>query len=295
MHLFNPIDSLDPYLSLSRRQSDSNSSSVCGGGGVGTGVKESFTQVNANILLTMRNRDNQTCAGEYVVGNGSNSLLQPDYPCVGPDYIVCCVEWEDMVNVTSNSSPSTDTTTTTTRTTTTNSPTPGLETGADGSGSGGGDGGLSASQKGGIAGGIVGAVAVTSIIFLLFLLLRRRRKQQQHGQEQPVVEESEGRRSDYTGEGKGTERETSGHNVGGGENEIGVAMLASREKAELDASGRALHEMESPTVTKNIKEIGGYRELDGTPLAIAELAVPETGPEHGQNGQKGKTGHEQAP
>jgi predicted lipid-binding transport protein (Tim44 family) len=200
-----------------------------------------------------------------------------------------------MVNVTSNSSPSTDTTTTTTRTTTTNSPTPGLETGADGSGSGGGDGGLSASQKGGIAGGIVGAVAVTSIIFLLFLLLRRRRKQQQHGQEQPVVEESEGRRSDYTGEGKGTERETSGHNVGGGENEIGVAMLASREKAELDASGRALHEMESPTVTKNIKEIGGYRELDGTPLAIAELAVPETGPEHGQNGQKGKTGHEQAP
>lgn len=200
------------------------------------------------------------------------------------------------VNSTSNSSPSTDTTTTTatTRTTTTNSPTPGLETGADGSGSAGRDGGLSASQKGGIAGGIVGAVAVTSIIFLLFLLLRRRRKQQQHGEEQPVVEESEARRSDYTGEGKGTERETSGHE-GGGENEIGVAMLASREKAELDASGRALHEMESPTVTKNIKDIGGYRELDGTPLAIAELAVPEAGPGHGQNGQKGKTGHEQAP
>lgn len=38
MHPFNPIDSLDPYLLFSRRQSDSNSSSVCGGGGVGTGV-----------------------------------------------------------------------------------------------------------------------------------------------------------------------------------------------------------------------------------------------------------------
>jgi hypothetical protein len=117
------------------------------------------------------------------------------------------------------------------------------------------------------------------------------RKQQQQGEEQPVVEESEERRYDYTGEWKGTERETGGHE-GGGETEIGVAMLASREKAELDASGRALHEMESPIVTKNVREIGGYRELDGTPLAIAEMAVPEAGPGQGQNG---KSGHEQEP
>ncbi|KAL4733023.1 hypothetical protein BDV11DRAFT_214482 [Aspergillus similis] len=279
MHLFNPIDSFNPYLSLSRRQSDSNSSSVCGGGGVGTGVCKPGSSCMSSAFLPS-NRDNQTCAGEYVVGNG------PDFPCIGPDYIVCCVEWGDMVNATSTSNSSSSTVTTT-ATTTTSLPTSGLETGAEGSSSVGGDGGLSASEKGGIAGGIVGAVAVTSIIFLLILLLRRRRKQQQKEEEQPVVEESEERRHDNTGDGKRMERETGGPDGGGGETGMEIAMLASKEKAELDASGRTLHEMEAPTVTRNGEETGWRRELDGTPLAIAEMAVPEAGSGRGQNGQNG--------
>ncbi|KAL4998806.1 hypothetical protein BDV10DRAFT_184946 [Aspergillus recurvatus] len=157
----------------------------------------------------------------------------------------------------------------------TNPPTPSLGINNSSGGSGGGDGGLSASQKGGIAGGVVGAVAVTSIIFVLVLFLRRMRKQQQ--QEQRGVEESEKQRDDCTGDGRGTERETGGPDGGDRETEMGVAMLASRAKAELDASGRELHEMEALAATRSGEEMGRLTELDGTPLVIAEMAVPENG------------------
>ncbi|KAL5044062.1 hypothetical protein BDW71DRAFT_209667 [Aspergillus fruticulosus] len=307
MHLFNPIDSLDPFASLSRRQSDSNPSSVCGGGGVGTGECKPGSSCKGILYAEQcqhsaeeecclqrrcetdrgngfcRNHDNQTCAGEYVVGKG------PDFPCAGPNYILCCIEWGDMVNDTSTSNSSSSTLTMTTTATATNPPTPSLETGAESNSSGGSGegGGLSTSQKGGIAGGVVGAVAVTSIIFLLVLLLRRK-NQQQH--ECPGVEESEKQRDDCTGDGRGTERDTDGPDGGGGETEMEVAMLASREKAELDAPGRELHEMEASAVRRSRKEMGGLTELDGTPLAIAEMAVPENGAGRGRNGQ---AGHEQ--
>ncbi|KAL4913409.1 hypothetical protein BDW62DRAFT_164865 [Aspergillus aurantiobrunneus] len=304
MRLFNPVDSFDSVFSITRRQSDS--SSDCGGGGVGAGECLPGSSCRGILYANQcqdspgdecclhrdcttergsgwcKNSDNQTCAGEYVAGTG------PPYPCPGPNYILCCVEWQDQINSTSTTNTQTQTTLTTTSISETEtesaSSTPSRDT--DDSG-----GGLSASQKGGIAGGIVGAVAVTSIIFLVFFFLRRRkRRAAQREQENAKGEKREG---GDEGEDKGTETGTvavMGTNDpegggGGGEIESDGAMLASREKLELDASGRALHEMDTPAaiaakdekgLSSEMEQVRTRRlaELPGS-LAVAEMPVPE--------------------
>ncbi|KAL4869292.1 hypothetical protein BDV12DRAFT_196531 [Aspergillus spectabilis] len=230
-----------------------------------------------------KNRDNQTCAGEWVTGSPS------DYPCPGPGYIVCCVEYRDMVNSTA-SSTSTQTSLTTSSSTTVVTPTQAGAAPDSDSGSG-----LSASAKGGIAGGIVGAVLVTSIIFLIFFFLRRRKRQQaiQGGK----GTQEGGDEGTDTKAGTMTTRQTRERDRLGGkeEEDKGVAMLASREKLELDASGRALHEMDSPTATsapvtgaikKGIEKVRTRRlaELPGSLAVVAEMPVPGEG--EGEHGPK---------
>ncbi|KAL2823672.1 hypothetical protein BDW59DRAFT_148468 [Aspergillus cavernicola] len=310
MHPFNPINSFDSLFSISRRQSDpdSTSNSVCWGGlgaaeclpgsschGV---VYENQCQENAGDECCLnrgcntsrgggfcKNRDNQTCEGDYVVGTG------PDYPCPGPSYILCCVGWEDMLNQTQTQTQTQTTLTTSTSPTTgTTEQAPENETETETAGpSESGDsgaGGLSASQKGGIAGGIVGAVAVTSIIFLVVFFLRRLRQQQQQLQQDHDRDHdrdrdrTEGTGGDGTGTGTGTDVRNGVKEEGEEGENRGVAMLASREKLELDATGRALHEMET-TGTEREKGLTGAEvrtrmaELPGS-MAIAEMPVAET-------------------
>ncbi|CEN61795.1 hypothetical protein ASPCAL08443 [Aspergillus calidoustus] len=238
-----------------------------------------------------RNRNNQTCEGEYVVGSG------PTYPCPGPTYIVCCVRWEDMVNETDTSSSSTSSQTTLTpsssssfvpsssSTTDGSSPT---ETGSSSSDSNSSSG-LTVSQKGGIAGGIVGAVAVTSLVFVLVWWMRRRRRLLGKGEN---VGDGDG--DGDGGDNRAVTETAVGAMTGTGsvergredEEDKGAAMLASREKQELDGSGRALHEMDSETAMTPTTPTGNEKgapetkvrrmaELPGSLAAIAEMPVPE--------------------
>lgn len=137
----------------------------------------------------------------------------------------------------------------------------------------------------------MGAVAVTSIIFLVFFFLRRRRSKRAAAAAAEEVQEAEAAKRDGGGGqgGEAVERTatttTTGPESPGGE----AAMLASREKLELDASGRALHEMETPATatTANLDEKAAVlaaetkqaeatrlAELPGS-LAVAEMPVPE--------------------
>ncbi|KAL3465499.1 hypothetical protein BJX64DRAFT_285434 [Aspergillus heterothallicus] len=150
--------------------------------------------------------------------------------------------------------------------------------------------GLTSSQKGGIAGGIVGAVTVTSLVFLLLWWLRRKRRRRQQGK---------------GGDGSGNEGEVGANNRGaieavanettetstveGQEREEeykGVAMLASREKQELDGAGRALHELDPETAITPTTPTGNEKgaletktrrlaELPGSLAAIAEMPTSE--------------------
>ncbi|KAI9375015.1 hypothetical protein BJX61DRAFT_218453 [Aspergillus egyptiacus] len=313
MRLFNPIDS---FLTLDRRQSNYGSESVCAGGGVGAGectansscpgivyVDQCLHNPGDVCCLKMNcntargsgfcmNKDNQTCSGVLVPGDG------PPWPCDGPDYILCCVEWENMINETSTSdlppsSSETESETPTTTMTTTNSLTStspvATDAGSDSvsdspdGGGGGGGGGLTASQKGGIAGGIVGAVVVTSVVFLVVWFLRKRRGRKG---EQVADTDEGGDLGAGAGAGTGT-----GNGAGGGVAAAAVGngemtMLASREKLELDAAGgTVLHEMETPGVGKVAGERGWgdagvnvkttMAELPGS-MAVAEMGVPET-------------------
>ncbi len=140
----------------------------------------------------------------------------------------------------------------------------------------------------------MGAVAVTSIIFLLFFFLRRRRTKRTAAAAAQEEEKAEAAKRERGGGQGGEEVErtattttatTTGPESPGGE----AAMLASREKLELDASGRALHEMETPATatTGNLDEKARIlaaemkqdkatrlAELPGS-LAVAEMPVPE--------------------
>ncbi|KAL2864187.1 uncharacterized protein BJX67DRAFT_384023 [Aspergillus lucknowensis] len=333
MRIFNPVDSFDSFFAISRRQSDSTCSGGLGEGECVTDDKcpgvlyQNQCQHDASLEVTptsfclfaflerdilfptqplcclnhdcstdvgdgwCRNRDNQTCEGEWVPGTGF------PWPCIGPNYIVCCVRWEDMINGTSSSTPtetptsSTSPSTSTTPTTTTGDNTP-SPTGTGDSDSSSGSSGLTSAQKGGIAGGIVGAVAVTSIIFLLAWYLRRRKRRQAQAQAH-AGDLDGGLTGDDSGVGTGV-----GAGAGEavkedgeiGEGDKGAAMLASREKQELDASGRALHEIDSGTPVTTIatptsdgkgqmEEVRTRRlaELPGS-LAVAEMPTPEAEP-----------------
>ncbi|KAL4929995.1 uncharacterized protein BDV17DRAFT_290343 [Aspergillus undulatus] len=311
MHIFHPVDSFDSVFAINRRQT---SDSSCGGGGVGTGECLPGDSCRGILYINQcrdtpgdecclhrecstplggghcKNRDNQTCDGEYYTGT-----YDPSEPtCPGPNYILCCVEW-DLMNNDTDPNPSTTTTATTLTTSsstapTTETPTP---TDEDTGTSGDGGSGLSTSAKGGIAGGIVGAVAVTSIVFLAFFFLRRRRKQQkQQLQEGQNVEgqKSEGDSGDRgtttaTETATGANTETGSPRSEGGEREaeMEAAMLASRMKVELDGTGRAVHEMEvtrtramatieEKAEMEQMKSNRRFAELPGT-LAVAEMAV----------------------
>ncbi|KAL3487517.1 hypothetical protein BJX62DRAFT_190445 [Aspergillus germanicus] len=204
-----------------------------------------------------------------------------------------------MVNGTDTSSSSTGSQTTLTSTSSSSSssvPSSPSSTTTDGSSptetdsaSSNSSSGLTASQKGGIAGGIVGAVAVTSLVFVLLWWMRRRRRL--------LAKSGDGGDGDGDGDGgdsgavtesaAGMATETGsverGHE---NEEEKGAAMLASREKQELDGSGRALHEMDSETAvtptTPTGNEKGGpetkvrrMAELPGSLAAVAEMPVPQ--------------------
>ncbi|KAL2802535.1 hypothetical protein BJX63DRAFT_107398 [Aspergillus granulosus] len=303
MRLFNPVDSFDSFFSITRRQTDT----ICWGGlGAGECLSSCPGVVYSNQCRDSageecclnsrcstdvgdgfcRNNENQTCEGEWVVGSG------PVWPCSGPNYIVCCVRWEDMVNGTETSTSNTSTSTPTsssssstasstmTTTAATNGPSP-TETASESNSSSG----LTSAQKGGIAGGVVGAVTVTSLVFLLLWWLRRRIKRKQQGPGNGGESAGGGADEDggddraatetVTTAGEGQDQE--------GEEAKGVAMLGSREKQELDGSGRALHEMDSDsTVTPIGNEKGTpetktkrLAELPGSMAPIAEMPVPE--------------------
>ncbi|OJJ02415.1 hypothetical protein ASPVEDRAFT_83920 [Aspergillus versicolor CBS 583.65] len=303
MRLFNPVDSFDAPFTINRRQS-----SDCGGGGVGAGECLAGSRCKGLVYANQcqdtpgdecclnrecnsnrgsgwcKNTDNQTCAGEWVPGT-------PDhYPCPGPNYVVCCVEWDKLNNSTSSTNSPTSSSTQTS-TSTSEVPTDTASSTPSG-GNGGGGGGLSASQKGGIAGGIVGAVAVTSIIFLVFFFLRRRRSKRAAAAAAEEVQEAEAAKREGGGGqgGEAVERTATTTTTTGPESPgVEAAMLASREKLELDASGRALHEMETPATatTANLDEKAAVlaaetkqaeatrlAELPGS-LAVAEMPVPE--------------------
>ncbi|KAJ0419266.1 hypothetical protein BJY00DRAFT_314097 [Aspergillus carlsbadensis] len=292
MRLFNPVDSFDSFFSITRRQTGTDSaglvySNQCRGtaGNDCCLNRECSTDVGDGYC---RNRDNQTCEGEYVVGS------PPDYPCPGPGYIVCCVRWEDMVNGTDTSSSSTSAQTTLTSSSSSAPPSPSSST-TDGSSPAGtnsassnSSSGLTAPQKGGIAGGIVGAVAVTSLVFFLVWWMRRRRRLLGKGEDigdEGGDEKGDNRAVTETAAGvmRGTGSVERGHE---NEEDKGAAMLASREKQELDGSGRALHEMDSETAVTPTTPTGNEKgapetkikrmaELPGSLAAIAEMPVPE--------------------
>ncbi|KAL4941170.1 hypothetical protein BDV06DRAFT_223398 [Aspergillus oleicola] len=293
MYLFDPVHSFDSTFAISRRQS---SDSSCGGGGVGTGECLPGSSCRGIIYANQcwdtpgdecclhrtcstplggghcKNRDNQTCDGEYYTG-----AFDPSEPtCPGPNYIVCCVEWAQMDNGTSSDSNSTATATTTSSSTTSAGPS-GTETGDEETG-GDGSGGLSASAKGGIAGGIVGAVAVMTIVFLLFFFLRRRTQQRQ--QEENAKEDKE----EGGDEGRGTASEEPGSPRREGaerEPETEAAMLASRMKLELDGTSQELHEMDAPPATTALSasekaqmeqmKSRRFAELPGSLATVAEM------------------------
>ncbi|KAL4811006.1 hypothetical protein BDV18DRAFT_155617 [Aspergillus unguis] len=298
MRLFNPIDTFDSVFTINRRQLDSLSS--CGGGVAGTGEcrpasckgiiyanqcrqnadEECCLVHNCNVTEGhgyCRNSDNQTCAGKYFAG-------EPPYPCPGPNYILCCVEWENMLNGTSSNSTSSSSDTTLTTSSSTGPSSAPSSTASEEVQDDGGSG-LTGSQKGGIAGGIVGAVAVTSIVFLVFFFRRRQKWDEMRKSAQREVGEDDENKGPATATGAaavdmgtGTEEGTGadgaeGGGIDNGEGGETAAMLASREKVELDASGRALHELESPA-TRTEKDIRRLPELPGS-IAAAEMAVPE--------------------
>ncbi|KAL4954736.1 hypothetical protein BDW69DRAFT_183217 [Aspergillus filifer] len=197
----------------------------------------------------------------------------------------------------SNSSTTAQTTLTTSSSTISASPT-GTETETD-TDSGGGGGGLSSSAKGGIAGGIVGAVALTSIIFLLLFFLRRKK---QRGRDGEIVEEDKAAGGDE-GRGTATANEEHGNHPGEGaegEPETEAAMLASRMKLELDGASREVHEMDSPVTPATATALSEgeqaqmeqmksrrFAELPGSLEAVAEMSAEnEARSGHGQRRQE---------
>lgn len=139
---------------------------------------------------------------------------------------------------------------------------------------------------------------MTSIIFLVFFFLRRRKTKRAAA----AAQEAEAAKREG-GEGQGGEEvertatTTTGPESPGGE----AAMLASREKLELDASGRALHEMETPTtattasldekakiLAAEMQQVKATRlaELPGS-LAVAEMPVPEENEPDKRDGDPG--------
>lgn len=132
---------------------------------------------------------------------------------------------------------------------------------------------------------------------MFFFLRRRKTKRAAAAAQEAEAAKREG------GEGQGGEEvertatTTTGPESPGGE----AAMLASREKLELDASGRALHEMETPTtattasldekakiLAAEMQQVKATRlaELPGS-LAVAEMPVPEENEPDKRDGDPG--------
>ncbi|KAL2814012.1 hypothetical protein BJX63DRAFT_442677 [Aspergillus granulosus] len=293
MRFSNPVGSFDQFFSITRRQTGTDS--VCWGGlGAGECLSSCAGVIYSNQCHDApgeecclhrecstsigngwcRNTDNQTCEGEFIVGH-----------CPGPTYIVCCVEWEDMMNDTSNStfSASRDTTFTISGSTSfvpSSTATPGTgeswPTGTDFETLSSSSSGLTSSQKGGIAGGVIGAVIVTSLVFSLILFLRRRKRQRGKGVGSGGTGDGSGNRGKYRSVAPATEVVV---DEGQGEEDNKRTMLASKEKKELDACGRALHEMDfesavTPRATGWIKtKARKMSELPVSSGALVELPV----------------------